>query len=1222
MPKVKIVGMPTVRIVDLPKALLGLEVDDTTTMDPAEAGFNAFLQPGEHKNIANASYPSTPTTSATNISAVTDKPRDINNCIIGEEQYDLATGVCVPIDGGYSSKQDEQKNQPAIPVTNSSGQTVGGPASTGKTGPGTGVNPSQVVKPGECAKGWHKDSKGNCVPDKKGIQAVNDFTQATLAAGNAFARIAENKQAKEAAEASMRRKSWGSTVKPGGAMAFGKTQLNEGIEFPNMMAPPNDGQYMGNYFGRSMGQFGGSFPTASSGPIKIKIVGEPDSEVMKYGGQSGYGFDSGWKRSYTEMNKISSDYYKSSMSEDKSSDEEPVLEAEGGETIYKPGDQAFFRLNGPKHSQGGIELTGSQVNSKSKDVPSFIYSDTPSLKIKDKNTLEHFGVTYKKGGVTPAEISKKYDLNKFKAILQDPNSDELAKSTAQLMIDKNERRLAELATVQEKMKGLKAPKFAEQTLKEGSAAFGGFMPTYKKGGKTDPDPENDAWIKKILEFEAKQGSSAGKGLNNWGYNSRIGWSDNNTPKDSKDDYAYDLKDPNKKLDINNAIEYFKQDILPKVNSYPLEIRKRLADYSYNTGRSPEDLLLLAAGKITLDDINSAKTFTNEWNANKADILKNASDPTFIAKLNDAKTQVYKTTPDKQNNKHYTLSNPNPAFGSSWQNRINLFDETGQPVTNTQTANGTPAVVTSNGTPAPSNTTIVTNGAPAPTSSGGGKSLGLGEWSDDYEKLQSVLLDDRNKGLRKELFTRYKKQFPNAPVTEDQYVQNLLAAQKQNFAIRAAHGDDKYLQDEDWDKGGKKRNKRYNKEVTALGLTPLTDDEITRFQAGYRDLEKAMHEPQFFETFGKYFRTKQFGKSDEPAYLGKKTISKVDNIYGNTTAGQAFELSGWTDATTTMPVTQTTTIPVEVGPRYMCYPSADGKGGGTVKQLPAGMTGGYSSPEEAAKYCPGPPKKGKFDYLLPDKLNMFAHAAIFPRQIFPFNPDLAFNPRPLALEDWRAKAAQRFSTQYAAPSAQLAQFGPTQGLGANLSFLAGQTGQQMAAEDIAPTISRNIDRVNAYNTSEGQRQDTIDAFNNQNKVKRWEGYATTLQNYDNAMRGYLKENSDAFTRAWKNRMHLGEINDNNPNFLMDPTTGRQTWKGNHFYTGNTSGGDSGDLGKMYSLYYQKNMEDMSSYITDETERKKAARDLAMKQIDSDRYSETTDPYSNKSRKRSSGFDFGS
>ena len=965
MPKVKIVGMPTVRIVDVPKAVLGLEVNDTTTMAP-----------------------------------VADKPRDINGCIIGEEIYDLATGICQPIEGGYNPKQDEQKNQPAIPVTNSSGETVGGPASTSKTGPGTGVNPSQIVKPGDCAKGWYKNSKGECVPEKKLIQPINDFVQAGLAAGNVVARVFENKEAKKAAEATMRRKSWNTGVKPGGAMAFGKTQLNEGVEFPNMLTPPNDGQYLGEYFGKSMGEFGGSFPSTPSGPVKIKIIGEPDTEVMKYGGQSNYGFDSGWRRSFTDMNKISADYYKNTMSEDKSSDEKPVLEAEGGETLYKPGDQEFYNLEGNKHSDGGIELTGSQVNSKSKDVPSFIYSDTPSMKIKDKEVLNHFGITYKKGGVTPAEISKKYDLNKFKAILQDPNSDELAKSTAQLMIDKNERRLAELATIQEKMKGLKAPKFAENTLKHGSAAFGGFVPFYAEGGATDTT----------------------------------------------------------------------------------------------------------------------------------------------------------TVPPS--------ANP-PANKST---------------------------------------------------------VGLGEWTDDYEKLESTLMDDRNKPLRTELFNRYKKQYPNSPVTEDQYIQNLLNAQKQNFAIRAAYGDDKYLQDEDWDKGGSKRNKRYQAEIKKLGMTPLTDDEIIRFQAGYRDLEQAMHEPDFFQTFGKYFRTKQFGKADEPAYLKKKTISKADKIYGNTTAGQVFELSGWTDTTTTVGVDTTTTALPATEPRYMCYPNPDGKGGGTVKQLPAGSTGGYTSAEEAAKHCPGPPKKYPFDYLLPDKVNMLAHAAIFPRQIFPYIPDMAYNKRPLALEDWRAKAAQRFATQYAAPSAQLATFGPTQGLGANLSFLAGQTGAQMAAEDIAPTISRNIDRVNAYNASEGQRQDQVDLFNLQNKSKRWEGYATTLQNYDNAMRQYLKENSDAFTRAWKNRMHLGEINDTNPNFFMNPTSGRQTWKGNAFYTGNTSDSGSSDLGKMYSLYYQKNMDDMASYITDEAERKKAANALAMKQIEADRYTEYNDPYSNRSRRRSTGFDF--
>jgi hypothetical protein len=651
------------------------------------------------------------------------------------------------------------------------------------------------------------------------------------------------------------------------------------------------------------------------------------------------------------MNKTSSDYYTNSMSEDKNTDEESVLEAEGGETIYKPGDQTFFRLNGPKHSQGGIELTGSQVNSKTKDIPSFIYSDTPSLKIKDKNILEHFGIAYKKSGVTPAEISKKYDLNKFKAILQDPNSDELARSTAQLMIDKNERRLAELATIQEKMKGLKAPKFAEQTLREGSAKFGGFMPTYDEGGMA----------------------------------------------------------------------------------------------TTTTTKAPSE-----GGIFTPEQIEA-------FGKNKVIISERA-------KSGDVKVSEHQ-----------------------------------------------------------------------------------GVTSGDIGTYGGITAKEVE-----ELKERHPWYFSKHPT---------------------------------WD--------------------PKNEADVEDFQNSYNEQYAKKHGYKYFVP-----------KGDK----GDRKFNRLDKKLGEYTYNApAIELEVTT--TTTQSVDTTTTKPPTVTePRYMCYPNLDGKGGGTVRQLPAGSAGGYKTVAEASMHCPGPPRKNRYDFLLPDKMNMIAHASVFPRQIFPFNPDLAFNPRPLALEDWRAKAAQRFSTQYAAPSAQLATYGPTQGLGANLSFLAGQTGQQMAAEDIAPTISRNIDRVNAYNASEGQRQDTIDAFNNQNKVERWKGYATTLQNYDNAMRGYLKENSDAFTRAWKNRMHLGMINDTNPNFLMDPTTGRQTWKGNAYYTGATAGSGNSDLGKMYSLYYQKNMDDLSSDIPDEAERKKAARDLAMKQIDADRYSETTDPYSSRSRRRSSGFDF--
>src|SRR5690606_30750426 len=61
-----------------------------------------------------------------------------------------------------------------------------------------------------------------------------------------------------------------------------------------------------------------------------------------------------------------------------------------------------------------------------------------------------------KGGdnsYTPAELSKKYDLNKYHKILADPNSSKWDIKTAEMMIENYNRKLGQLALVQESMKG-------------------------------------------------------------------------------------------------------------------------------------------------------------------------------------------------------------------------------------------------------------------------------------------------------------------------------------------------------------------------------------------------------------------------------------------------------------------------------------------------------------------------------------------------------------------------------------------------------------------------------------------------------------------------------------------------------------------------------------------------------------------------------------------------
>ena len=131
-------------------------------------------------------------------------------------------------------------------------------------------------------------------------------------------------------------------------------------------------------------------------------------------------------------------------------EEEANLEAEGGETVYGDLNGDTFPehkiIKGPRHSKGGVPL-------KLPD-DSFIFSDTNSMKINDPNILQMFNQSVKKGkGVTPASLAKQYDIDSYRKILQDPNSDKITRRTAELMIRNYNMKLGALALAQESKKG-------------------------------------------------------------------------------------------------------------------------------------------------------------------------------------------------------------------------------------------------------------------------------------------------------------------------------------------------------------------------------------------------------------------------------------------------------------------------------------------------------------------------------------------------------------------------------------------------------------------------------------------------------------------------------------------------------------------------------------------------------------------------------------------------
>ena len=129
--------------------------------------------------------------------------------------------------------------------------------------------------------------------------------------------------------------------------------------------------------------------------------------------------------------------------------EEANLEAEGGETAFGPisGDSIpdHFNIQGPRHTNGGVPL----------NLPddTFIFSDTKKMRINDPKILKMFGKKPKKGGYTPAELAKPYDINKYKEILMDEDSDKKQRDTAEMMIKNYIMKLGALALAQEAKKG-------------------------------------------------------------------------------------------------------------------------------------------------------------------------------------------------------------------------------------------------------------------------------------------------------------------------------------------------------------------------------------------------------------------------------------------------------------------------------------------------------------------------------------------------------------------------------------------------------------------------------------------------------------------------------------------------------------------------------------------------------------------------------------------------
>ena len=167
---------------------------------------------------------------------------------------------------------------------------------------------------------------------------------------------------------------------------------------------------------------------------------------------------------------------------------EANLEAEKGETavtdLNGDGIPEHYKIGGKRHYDGGTPLY----------LPddSFIFSRDRKMKIKDPEVLKQFGMAAKKGGYTPADIAKKYDINKFRAVLGDPDTDDLQKKSAEAMVTNFNMKLAKLALAQESIKGFPQgiPAIAMPYMEAAQIDPANFVKASPKDGEEPVVPQN------------------------------------------------------------------------------------------------------------------------------------------------------------------------------------------------------------------------------------------------------------------------------------------------------------------------------------------------------------------------------------------------------------------------------------------------------------------------------------------------------------------------------------------------------------------------------------------------------------------------------------------------------------------------------------------------------------------------------------------------------------
>ena len=205
-------------------------------------------------------------------------------------------------------------------------------------------------------------------------------------------------------------------------------------------------------------------------------------------------------------------------------EEDANIEAEKGEYILRPDLSGIYSIGGKTHKKGGTPLFV--------EPGSFIFSNSKDLAINQKEK-EHFD--FKKGTKkdkenTPAKVlareidTKEY--NRLMSIVSDENSSEISKASAALMIQKFQKKIGQVAFLQEGKKQFPdgIPGFAQGTapVKTEEQEFAeDLTKSFAYGGSTDliPPDKTGKWGG---DYTKSKNPKTGKVSNTWNAMTKFG----------------------------------------------------------------------------------------------------------------------------------------------------------------------------------------------------------------------------------------------------------------------------------------------------------------------------------------------------------------------------------------------------------------------------------------------------------------------------------------------------------------------------------------------------------------------------------------------------------------------------------------------------------------------------------------------------------------------------